>query len=295
MPTHNSHDFESLVSLFIISYENHLTLFTMTFLQGHGVANYNLDKPSYAFTASTTEFDDQLIRRDIVTLEAAIMAKGASQQEANRLADLQRNGTVIPASKTQQPNDGNDDESDNNDNDYFISKYRQERLEQWKKECEQPSFGDVIPISRPEWTYHVNEASIKSWVMVCLTADVERTGCIEAAMEDLAVKFPNIKFTTIHNQAAIPNWPEENLPSLFLYRHGTMQHQLVAMDCNISPDQLEWKLSNFGVLDSLLVEEPSPQHSPRIQGYGGSSSFGGTMATLVTKSLGDYDDFDNVD
>ena len=236
----------------------------MSFLQGHGVANYNLDKPSYAFTASTTEFDDQLIRRDIVTLEAAIMAKGASQQEANRLADLQRNGTVLPASETQQPNNGNDDESDNNDNDddnddHFISKYRQNRLEQLKKEREQPSFGDVIPISRPEWTHHVNEASIKSWVMVCLTADVERTGCIEAAMEDLAVKFPTIKFTTIHHQAAIPNWPEENLPSLFLYRHGTMQHQLVAMGCHISPDQLEWKLADLGVLESLLVEEPRPR------------------------------------
>jgi hypothetical protein len=258
-----------------------------SFQQGRGVTNYSLDRPSYAFTAETTEFDDQLIRREIVSLEAAIMAKGASRAEAQRLAAPERNAprSVAPREEERPPDDAD-----------VRTTHRQARIEQLRKERHRPTYGDVIPISRPEWTRHVNDASIKSWVVVCLTADSERTGCMEQSIEELAPKFTLVKFISIHHHAAIPNWPEVNLPSLFLYRHGKMQHQLVSMSCTISPDELEWKLAELSVLETTMDEQPTtPRSTTRIRGYGGTSTFGGTMASLATQPSLAHDDSDNYD
>ena len=57
--------------------------------------SYSLDKPTYAYTARTTEFDDALIRRGIVTLEQAMMGKGASAAEAKRLAAEARESGIL--------------------------------------------------------------------------------------------------------------------------------------------------------------------------------------------------------
>ena len=268
----------------------------MSTLQGRGVTNYNTEKPSYAFTAETTEFDDQLIQRKIVTLEAAIMAKGATQNEAERLANVTKQ-------RQHQRGEGNPDkklsqqEDDDFDDDDFMRTYRRDRLEQLMNESQQPRFGDVIPISRPEWTHHVNEASTKSWVVVCLTADKERTGCVEGAIAALAVRYPFVKFTSIHHQAAILNWPEDNLPTLFVYRDGKMQHQLLTISSTISAEELEWKLSELTVLETLLEQEPTPMSmTSRQRGYVGISLFGGTMSALDTRSLPDTnDDYNEVD
>ena len=59
-------------------------------MEGRGVTNYSTEKPAFAFSTRTTEFDDALVERNIVTLEQAFMAKGASEKEAQRLAALKR-------------------------------------------------------------------------------------------------------------------------------------------------------------------------------------------------------------
>lgn len=112
-----------------------------------------------------------------------------------------------------------------------------------------PEYGGVFLISRPEWTHHVNDASEHGWVVVCLTSsDVERTGRVETACQILAVDHPSIKFVLIPSRSAIPKWPDENLPSLFLYRHRKMQHQLVQLRSDLTASQLERMLYDLSAL-----------------------------------------------
>jgi hypothetical protein len=47
-------------------------------MEGRGVTNYSTGKPSYGFSSATTEFDDALTSRGIVTFEQAMIAKGAT-------------------------------------------------------------------------------------------------------------------------------------------------------------------------------------------------------------------------
>ena len=82
-------------------------------MQGRGVTNFSADKPSHTITTATTEFDDALISRGIVTTEQVMLAKGASPEEAQRLAEEKRNqGKQSTATETTPANNNKADDSD---------------------------------------------------------------------------------------------------------------------------------------------------------------------------------------
>jgi hypothetical protein len=112
-------------------------------MQGRGVTNFSVDKPSHALTPTTTEFDDALLQRGIVTMEQVMLAKGASPEEALRLARENKGEkeAVLPEERAEntrdlhQNNEGDTDSDDLDDSfndDDFFSRYRQERLAQLK-------------------------------------------------------------------------------------------------------------------------------------------------------------------
>ena len=127
-------------------------------MQGRGVTKYSTSKPSHEYTTSTTEFDDELIRRKIVTKEQSLMAKGASLEEAIRLIEEEKDHnkkhskkhvkswTDIQINKQSnneeaEVNDEDDDddsfeEDDDPDGEAFMQRYLQERIEQLKQHDE---------------------------------------------------------------------------------------------------------------------------------------------------------------
>jgi hypothetical protein len=231
-------------------------------MEGQGVTNYQPGKSSYAYSARTTEFDDACIQRGIITHEQAIFSKGASSEEAIRLVGL-KNSLACEQSANDDGNehgnekaDGDDEDEDDYllEDDEFLDRYRQQRLDELKEEKsklkgETVEFGEVVLISRDEWNRHVNEDSMKHWVVVCLTSsDTERTGRVEQAVRQLAGDYRMTKFILIPSRSAIPNWPDSNLPSIFLYRHGKMQSELLRLSPETNVDELEETLRDSGVL-----------------------------------------------
>lgn len=236
-------------------------------MEGQGVTNYSVDRPSFAFTTSTTEFDDALIRRNVVSKEDAIVAKGASREQARVLlagfdaktpSNERPTASPVSAAPATINGDGEDESDDEFDDDLLdddvLQRYRERRLDELQtirvgQGHDSNCFGEVVFISRPDWTRHVNDSSVHGWVVVCLTSsDTERTGAVEAACQSLAQVHTHTKFVLIPSHSAIPNWPDENLPSLFLYRHGTMQHQLVQLPADLSVQKLEGMLEDLSVL-----------------------------------------------
>jgi hypothetical protein len=243
---------------------------------GQGVTNYAINQPSYAYSGATTEFDDALVQRGIVTAEQVLLAKGMSVMDAERILCTQNKQDVGHAS-TQRPmcntmdqcrdtaNDDDDSSSEDDDyNDEFMHEYQRKRMMELQEMAvhntggggggsvgsnkSKPTFGEVIYIDRTEWIRHVNEASHDSWVVVCLTSsDTERTGRNQAMVQDLAVHYTSTKFVFIPSHSAIPNWPESNLPSLFLYRDGTMKHELVRLAID-TRQELEATLKELSVI-----------------------------------------------
>lgn len=286
------------------------------------MTNYASGTPSYAFSTETTEFDDALISRGIVSFEQAMIAKGASPKEAHRLAEISQGSCRdIPPCIIQhdecgkqdilQVGDGhddvfdgiNDDEEDENDENFLI-RYRRMRIDEIKSGKRQ-EYGDVIPIARQDWNREVNEASKSGlWVVVNLSrsstslSHTHDTICdkVEEITRNLADKFVHVKFISIPSTSAIDNWPPENLPTLFCYRYGKMQHQLVGIHAmggaGVNAGRLEWRLARLGVLPVELEEDPRPS---RIENCSPSGGFRGAMSRLTTSRDSDVDDFDDID
>ena len=287
-------------------------------MEGRGTTNYEVGrKPTYGFSTATTEFDDILISKGIITHEQAMIAKGASPNEARRLASIntsENSDTKLDLymdddKHNQDLGDGNDDESSEDENDeQFIKSYRQMRINEMKS-GKQSEYGDVVPISRPDWSREVNEASKHNWVIVNLTRSSaslsithdETCDKVEEAIRDLADKFVNVKFVSIPSTSAIDNWPANNLPTIFCYRYEKMQHQVVGVDAmggsGVNSGRLEWRLAVLGVVQTDLEDDPRPDRVSVQESSGRKSHFEGTMSRLGTRRDHDCDDdsYDGVD
>lgn len=322
---------------------------------GGNKISYGLDRPEYEYSTSTTQFDDELMRRDVITFEQAMMAKGASAAEARRLASVHRcgdesgvgggetkNGKRIraarrPASGSSGDTNEDDDDDDDDgrlrdeeecnssdakgrvdDDDEFLASYRRMRLRELRSESRCPH-GDVRHISRPDWTREVNEASRDgTWVLVNLTRGsdaatvssrhVDACEMVERAASDLAKRFPRVKVVSIAASAANEDWPPYNLPTMFCYRDGRLQHQLIGVEefggHGITTDRVEWRLAQLGVLQTTLEEDPergryelaqceyneSRTNSTAEGGGVAHSQFGGMMSTWATRRDSDEEE-----
>uniref|UniRef100_A0A7S3PYA5 Phosducin thioredoxin-like domain-containing protein n=1 Tax=Chaetoceros debilis TaxID=122233 RepID=A0A7S3PYA5_9STRA len=284
-------------------------------MEGRGVTNYSAN-PSHGFTTKTSEFDDALLAREIITFEQAMLAKGASGEEAKRLSALKSeqdravaNPTDVTYSAKNQGDKVNDDAEDT---DACIEEFRSRRLQQIQH-------GSVIPISRTEWNREVNEGSHKQWVVITFTSTSSAPNLNKyhsetcRKVEDeivpiLAWKFSEVKWVKIPSKSAIENWPDDNLPTMFCYRGGKLQCQLVGLgDFGvITKENIEYKLGKLGVIETDIEVDPAKLHHTQsgqhqtsgnisnAQSYGRSKFQGGmaTLATVADEELSDYDEVD---
>jgi hypothetical protein len=249
-------------------------------MNGAGVTNYDATghRPAYGYSTATTQFDEELIRRGIVSRQQALMAKGMTAAQAQELLQETSGVKEEPTTTTKKKESSgetvecdeyHDSEYDEEeDDDEFMKEYRRKRLEammtQQHRHLQPSTTTEPLQIDRTEWIRHVNEASQQRWVVVCLTSsDTDRTGMMEQAIRTIAQALgtttttstipattPIPSFVFIPAHSAIPEWPVSNLPSLFLYRHGIMQHELVRLRTDLSAQDVWGILETAGVVDS---------------------------------------------
>ncbi|NWY03467.1 PDCL3 protein, partial [Nothoprocta ornata] len=86
---------------------------------------------------------------------------------------------------------------------------------------------------------------------------------INQHMQALARKFRDVKFLKAISTTCIPNYPDKNLPTIFVYLEGDIKAQfigpLVFGGMNLTRDELEWKISESGAIKTDLEENPRKQ------------------------------------
>jgi hypothetical protein len=242
-------------------------------MQGRGTSNYASHKPSHELTTSTTQFDDELMKRGIVTMEQVMLAKGATPEEAQRLIEEKKNlgnSTTLPiydvSSQGSRLNDEDEDDVDEDDDedddeDYLLdddelfSRYRQERMAQLDTaDANTTSMSSTVPrrITRDEWTTHVNDASSYKWVLVVLWDDTAmRTQDIMQDLSKILREYASlISIVTIPYLEASPHWPSTRVPAVFAYRNGIKQHEFVTQEHGKfpTPEQLIQLLKEWSIL-----------------------------------------------
>ncbi|XP_065928597.1 phosducin-like protein 3 [Magallana gigas] len=86
---------------------------------------------------------------------------------------------------------------------------------------------------------------------------------INQHLSALAQKFPDVKFLKSVSSVCIPNYPDKNLPVLFFYYNGDLKKQYVGPmvfgGMNFKQEELEWMLSEVGVLKTELEAPPKQE------------------------------------
>eukprot|EP00977_Amphora_coffeiformis_P018866 scaffold6764_cov169-Amphora_coffeaeformis.AAC.4 len=236
-------------------------------MEGSGVTNYSVDKPSYGFTTATTQFDDALLQHGVVNRTQTIVAKGATVAQAQELLQTEaaakeaRANTVLKRwdDNSEEEEDDNDDDDDekgesgdegdsyddllDDQDDEILQRYRQLRLEEWKEQQEDDkSRGIVESISRDDWTPKVNEASRDgTHVVICLTTSSARHEFLDACTV-LAQRHRTSLFVTLPAKEALStDWPHPE-PSILVYRYGKLRHEFFRLTA-LSVEDLEATLS----------------------------------------------------
>ncbi|KPP58413.1 phosducin-like protein 3-like [Scleropages formosus] len=146
----------------------------------------------------------------------------------------------------------NEDEF-NEEDEAAIEMYRQKRLAEWRANELKKAFGEVKEISGQDYVQEVNKAGDGIWVVLHLY----KPG-----------KFPQTKFLKSISTTCIPNYPDRNLPTIFVYSEGEMKAQfigpLVFGGMNLKVEELEWRLAESGAVKTDLEENPKKQIEDKL-------------------------------
>ncbi|CAM9225590.1 unnamed protein product [Ectocarpus sp. 13 AM-2016] len=234
----------------------------------------------YQSKGETTEWEDILIKKGIVEKDDVLRGKGIDPDEQRleeaigkaREAEVERlNARTIEDDMAEASLEELDELEDELADDGMLEKYRAQRVAEMKAKAAAAKFGELFEISKADWVREVTDAS-KS---VCVVAHLYEDGIVEcrvmeAALRSIASKFREVKFVKIRSQQAVENWPEANLPTLFIYRDGALAKQLIRIDAlggkQMKADDLEWYLASQGIVETEMDENPA-----RAKGRGANS------------------------
>lgn len=146
----------------------------------------------------------------------------------------------------------------------IFEEYRRQRMAEMKQAQLKARFGEVREISKVDYVTEVNKAGEGVWVVLHVYKQaIPLCKLINQHLSALAQKFPDVKFLKSVSSVCIPNYPDKNLPTLFVYYEGDLKKQYVGPmvfgGMNFKQDELEWMLSEVGVLKTELEAPPKQE------------------------------------
>eukprot|EP00061_Rhincodon_typus_P014999 g42431.t1 len=124
----------------------------------------------------------------------------------------------------------NEDEF-NEEDERAIEMYRQQRLAEWKATQMKMIFGEILEISGPDYVQEVTKAGKDVWVILHLYKQgIPLCALVNQHLSELARMFPETKFIKAISTTCIPNYPDRNLPTIFVYHDGDIKAQLLVLE-----------------------------------------------------------------
>ncbi|XP_008844096.1 phosducin-like protein 3 [Nannospalax galili] len=207
-----------------------------------------------------TEWNDILRKKGILPPKESLKELEKEELEKEEQRILQQSVVKTYEEMTLEELEDNEDEF-NEEDERAIEMYRQQRLAEWKASQLKNKFGEVLEISGKDYVQEVTKAGEGLWVVLHLYKQgIPLCALINQHFSDLARKFPDVKFIKAISTTCIPNYPDRNLPTVFVYLEGDIKAQfigpLVFSGMNLTRDELEWKLSESGAIKTDLEENP---------------------------------------
>lgn len=156
------------------------------------------------------------------------------------------------------------DELEDEEEEKILLEYRKQRMAEIKALSQKSAFGDVREISANDYVAQVNQAGSDIFVVLHLYKQgIPLCALINQYLNSLAVKYPNVKFLKSISTTCIPNYPDKNLPTIFVYYEGDMKAQLAGPQhfrgMNMTSDEFEFILGKTGAIKTTVTSDPRPK------------------------------------
>lgn len=206
-----------------------------------------------------TEWNDALRKHGILPQRE----KEVTEEEIINLVEQTVQDKIVDGKKMSDLNLDELDELEDDEDERVLQEYRAKRIAEIKAAAEKARYGDVREISAEDYVEQVNKAGDSVYVVLHLYKQgIPLCALINQHLNMLAQKFPATKFLKSISTTCIPNYPDKNLPTLFIYFEGEMKTQLIgplAFRNNITADELEYMLGQAGAVSTTITEDPRPK------------------------------------
>ena len=186
--------------------------------------------------------------------------------------------------------DNDDDDEYDFDDEGVLAALREARLADiHASQAAKTRFGAGVKlIAKQDWQREVVDMSASgdaggegTWVVVHLQHEATPLcAAVGEALDTLARRQPAASFVQIAAGHCMPAEHFHLLPALFCYRAGELAARLISGELvgpeeRPTPDGLEWRLAELGVLATALEERPRPERAPRPPRRRGRGGCGG--------------------
>lgn len=124
------------------------------------------------------------------------------------------------------------DELEDEEDEDFLEQYKQRRMKELSELQKTSIHGTVYPISKPDYSREVTDASQNGPVLVNLTStsgtNVE-SSVLSTLWHQAAKEYGEVKFCEIRGSQAIEGYPEQNCPTILVYHKGNIVKQIVTL------------------------------------------------------------------
>lgn len=161
------------------------------------------------------------------------------------------------------------DELEDSEDEAILAEYRNKRIAEMKALAEKSRFGTVREISGQDYVNEVNKAGEGIHVVLHLyEKGIPLCALINQYMVDLAARNPETKFLKSVAKTCIPNFPEKNLPSIFIYYEGQIQKQIIGpvelRGEKLTADEFEYMLGLYEAIKTEIKEDPRQQVKDKL-------------------------------
>ncbi|KAF4630075.1 hypothetical protein G7Y89_g8070 [Cudoniella acicularis] len=143
------------------------------------------------------------------------------------------------------------DELEDLEDENFLEKYRQQRTQELASLTKKAIHGAVYPISKPDYSREVTDASNNGPVLVNLTSGLGtnvESRVLTELWRQAATEYGELKFCQIRGDMAIEGYPDRNCPTILVYHKGDIVKQVVTL-MTISGVRI-----GMPEIDGLLIE-----------------------------------------
>jgi len=156
------------------------------------------------------------------------------------------------------------DELEDEEEERILLQMRMQRMAEMKALQAKSNYGSVREITAVDYVQEVNKAGDGVFVVLHLYKQgVPLCALINEYMNRLAPKFPCTKFLRAISTTCIPNYPDKNLPTIFVYYEGGMKGQMVGpmefRGMNLTMDEFEYLIGKTGAIKTEIKDDPKPK------------------------------------